>query len=111
MFVYERCAWKIINVLRIPVLANKYTGKIIFSSDGEKEEREAELIVVQTLLSVHLRLKTNESRSYSINALIDDNSGYPRLLYYYLNKLDSNLRDVSPIHYGHASLDLSNPKN
>lgn len=110
MFVYERWIWKFINVMRIPVLAHKYTGKIIFSKDGKKEEREAELNINQTLLSVRVRFKTNESRSHSIHSVIDESNGYPQLLYYYLNEPDSNLRDVSPIHYGHASLDLSNPK-
>lgn len=27
-----------------------------------------------------------------------------------MNEPDSNIRDVSSIHYGHASLDLSNPE-
>lgn len=110
MFVYERWAWRKINVLKIPVLAQKYKGKLVFSKNGIKEEREAELDINQTLLSVHVRFKTKESCSHSIHTVIDDNNGYPRLLYYYLNEPDSNLRDVSTIHYGHASLDLSNPE-
>lgn len=110
MFVYERWVWRRINVLKIPILAQKYKGKIIFSRDGNKEERVAEMDGKQTLLSVQVRFRTNESCSHSIHTVIDDNNGYPRLLYYYLNEPDSNIRDVSSIHYGHASLDLSNPE-
>ena len=95
MFVYERWAWRRINVLKIPILSQKYKGRLVFSRDGNKEEREAEMDVKQTLLSVQVRFKTSESCSHSIHTVIDDNHGYPRLLYYYLNEPDSNIRDVS----------------
>lgn len=72
-------------------------------------ERGAEIQFRQTLLSISVRFRTDESWSHSIHAVIDENNGYPRLLYYYLNEPGSNLREVSPIHYGHATLDLSDP--
>lgn len=33
MFAYEKGVWKRINVLRVPVLAQKYKGKIVFSRE------------------------------------------------------------------------------
>lgn len=72
------------------------------------EERNCEIFIKQTLLSVQIKLKTAESASLSIHSVIDDAGGFPQLLYYYRNEPDANLRDASPIHYGHASFDISN---
>lgn len=89
-------------------LAKGYSGELLFTWNDKMDTRPVKMRIKQTYLSVKVDFSTDESISKSINAAIDYIDNDPCLIYLYRNEPDSNLREISPIHYGHAKFDLSN---
>ena len=106
--IYERWLWKLNPLESTPVLYKKYTGSLISSYDNI--ERNAELEIKQTLLTIQIILITGESKSKSITSTIDNILGETILTYCYLNTPNANVRDRSEIHYGTAMLCVDNPR-
>jgi hypothetical protein len=97
--------WRIINkIVDMPILANKYSGKLVSDWNGENKQYECKLEIKQTFLSVSVVLKTNESRSYSILSAIDSISDSKRLVYLYQNEPRAELQNRSSIHKGTSEL-------
>lgn len=106
--IYEKVLWRINPFESTPKLLKQYTGT--FKSSYDQVERGASLEIRQTLLSVHVTLISDESKSKSLSASIDEILGEVQLTYCYLNTPKSEYRDRSEIHYGTATLSISNPK-
>ena len=106
VFLYEKFLWRWNPLESVPKLFSHYNGTIISSFDNQC--RNATLDIKQTLLSVHVTLETDESRSNSVNASIVDLYGDKCILYTYLNTPNALVRDRSAIHYGTASLCVKN---
>ena len=93
--------------VQIPNLSGKWKGTIKSNWDkGAAGSIPMEITIVQTFLNVQIRIKTEESRSFSIGASfdIDKDRGQQQLFYSYLNTPKSGVRDRSEIHYGTALL-------
>lgn len=108
MIVYEKWLWKYDPFVKTPKLFNEYEGILISSYDGV--ERHAVISIKQTLLSVEVILKTDESKSKAISASIENILGEYQLTYSYLNTPVAGVRDRSAVHYGTAMLCVDNPK-
>ena len=106
--LYEKFLWRLNPFESTPKLKKRYVGKL--KSGYDHIERDASLEIKQTLLSVHVTLATNESKSKSLSASIDDILGEMQLTYCYLNTPKSEYRDRSEIHYGTATLTIANPQ-
>jgi len=101
--------WRCVRWMHnVPVLAPKYKG--VVKSDYSDEKHIGNLIIAQTFLTVAVQFKTNESSSRSLTASfgIVNNAHY--LIYTYQNDPRAEIQDRSPIHYGTAILDASNPQ-
>ena len=96
--LYERIIWRYDPLLKWPVLYKEYKGIIKSNRDGIA--REISVRVKQSLFSVHVFLKTEESNSKAITADIVDRDGEYVLCYSYLNHPKAEVRDRSAIHYG-----------
>ena len=103
--IYESFFWRLNPFEKTPKLSKKYTG--IIKSNYDKVERKATLVIKQTLLSIHITLITDESKSSSLSASIDEILGETQLTYCYLNTPKAKCRERSEIHYGTAMLSLS----
>ena len=79
-------------------------------SDYDKSERRATLEIRQTLTLIHITLITDESKSRSLSASIDEILGEVQLTYCYLNTPKSEYRERSEIHYGTATLSITGSK-
>ena len=106
--LYEKFFWRFNPLETTPKLASRYSGTL--KSNYDNIERGAELRIKQTLLSVHVTMITDESKSRSLSASIDEILGEMQLTYCYLNTPKSEYRDRSEIHYGTTALSISNPK-
>jgi hypothetical protein len=106
--LYEKYIWRFNPFETTPKLASRYRGKL--KSNYDNIERSAMLMIKQTLLSVHVTMVTDESKSRSLSVSIDEILGEKQLTYCYLNTPKSEYRDRSEIHYGTATLSISNPK-
>lgn len=102
MVLYEKCLWKFNPFNKTPVLKKHYEGTFLSSFDNS--QRTAKLEIKQTLLSIQIIMITEESKSSSITASIDEILNEKYLTYCYINTPDSQYRNRSEIHYGTAIL-------
>lgn len=110
MLIFDKYAWKwkLVRWMHdTPILAKKYTGTFI--SNYDNVERSGEIIINQTFLNVSVQLVTNESKSRSLTASLNNVQGVLYLIYTYQNDPRAEIQNRSPIHYGTAMLDVSNP--
>jgi hypothetical protein len=92
-----------------PNLSGDWKGTI--KSNWKEKELEPipiEVSITQNFFNVQVRIKTKESRSYSIGASfdIDNERGFQQLFYTYLNTPKAGVRERSEIHYGSTILNF-----
>jgi hypothetical protein len=92
-----------------PNLSGDWEGTI--KSNWKEKELEPipiEVSITQNFFNVQVRIKTKESRSYSIGASfdIDNERGFQQLFYTYLNTPKAGVRERSEIHYGSTILNF-----
>jgi hypothetical protein len=92
-----------------PNLSGDWEGTI--KSNWREKELEPipiEVSITQNFFNVQVRIKTKESRSYSIGASfdIDNERGFQQLFYTYLNTPKAGVRERSEIHYGSTILNF-----
>lgn len=110
MAVFNKWLWKIKFMNKLigepVIISGYYVGKI--ESEYDHVVRTAELYIKQTLLSVDVRMKTNESVSNAIAASIENINNEKQLVYIYINEPKGDIQERSPMHYGTAILHLEN---
>ena len=103
--------WKCFHSWLVPVpnLNGRWRGNIHYYWDGAFHDKETEVRIVQTFLHIQVQIKTDESWSNSICSSfdIDEDKGIRQLIYSYLNVPKASVRNRSQIHYGTASLYIS----
>lgn len=109
VILYERYLWRINPFEKTPKLAKQYTGTL--TSHYDNIERPATIEILQTLLSIKVFVTTNESKSSSLSASIDDFLGEMQLTYCYLNTPKTAYRHRSEVHYGTAIICIKDPQN
>ncbi|MEG0978208.1 MAG: hypothetical protein RSE41_07750 [Clostridia bacterium] len=105
MFLYEKYIWKFNPLENTPKLKKKYKG--ILKTTYDATQRNAILIINQSLLSVNVSIMTEESKSNSISVFIENVNGEWRLVYTYHNVSSASVRERSAIHYGTSILSLN----
>lgn len=92
-----------------PNLSGNWKG-VIKSNWKEKdiEPIPIEVSITQNFFNVQVKIKTKESRSYSIGASfdIDNERGFQQLFYTYLNTPKAGVRERSAMHYGSTILNF-----
>ena len=111
LFIKWGWKWKIFYpwLVPFPNLSGDWTGTI--KSNWKEKELEpipTEVSIAQTFFNIQVRIKTGESRSYSIGASfdIDKDRGFQQLFYSYLNTPKPGVRERSEIHYGSTLLNF-----
>lgn len=96
-------------LVQVPNLSGKWEGTIKSNwGDGALDPIPMEIAIDQTFLTIQVRIKTEESKSYSLGASfnVDRDRGQQQLFYSYLNTPKPGVRDRSQIHYGSALLNF-----
>lgn len=101
-FLYEKYLWRFDKIARIPVVQGRYNGYLISTWDEKK--RQSSLEIKQTLFSLSIIMRTEESRSTPVFATITKKNGETQIIYSYLNTPKAKVRCRSEIHYGSAIL-------
>lgn len=111
LFIAWTWKWKIFYpwLVPFPNLSGNWEGTI--KSNWKEKELEPipiEVSITQNFFNIQLRIKTKESRSYSIGASfdIDNERGFQQLFYTYLNTPKAGVRERSEIHYGSTILNF-----
>jgi hypothetical protein len=112
--IFIAWAWKLKIfypwLVPFPNLSGDWEGTI--KSNWKEKELEPipiEVSITQNFFNIQVRIKTNESRSYSIGASfdIDNERGFQQLFYTYLNTPKAGVRERSEIHYGSTILNFN----
>jgi len=111
LFIAWAWKWKIFYpwLVPFPNLSGNWEGTI--KSNWKEKELEPipiEVSITQNFFNVQVRIKTKESRSFSIGASfdIDNERGFQQLFYTYLNTPKAGVRERSEIHYGSTILNF-----
>ncbi|MBL0202370.1 MAG: hypothetical protein IPP81_20095 [Chitinophagaceae bacterium] len=111
LFIAWAWKWKIFYpwLVPFPNLSGDWEGTI--KSNWKEKELEPipiQVSITQNFFNVQVRIKTKESRSYSIGASfdIDNERGFQQLFYTYLNTPKAGVRERSEIHYGSTILNF-----
>lgn len=111
IFIGWAWKWKIFYpwLVPFPNLSGNWVGTV--KSNWKEKQLDSipiEVSITQNFFNVQVKIKTNESRSYSIGASfdIDIERGFQQLFYSYLNTPKSGVRERSEIHYGSAILNF-----
>lgn len=107
MGFYEKLLWKYNPFEDTPVLNKYYEGILVSTYDGI--EREANLKIKQTLLSINTILTSKEGSSRSMSSTIENILGEKQLTYCYINTPKASFRHRSEIHYGTAIVCIEDP--
>jgi len=112
MFIYEKWIWRLIPFAKTPKLYGRYTGQIEYTNNkGDVGKKDAEFTIKQSLLSINIKMCTDEICSNTItNSLVFENGEY--VLYYtYLTSPKGKYSKKNPIQYGSARLMMSDKLN
>jgi SMODS-associating 2TM, beta-strand rich effector domain len=111
LFIKWGWKWKIFYpwLVPFPDLSGDWIGTIKSNwKDKQLEPIPTGVSINQTFFNIQVRIKTIESRSYSIGASfdIDKDRGFQQLFYSYLNTPKPGVRERSEIHYGSTLLNF-----
>lgn len=111
LFIKWAWKWKMFYpwLVPFPNLAGHWTGTIKSNWQGKSlEPIPTEVSINQTFFNIQVKIKTGESKSYSIGASfdIDQDRGQQQLFYSYLNTPRPGVRERSEIHYGSTVLNF-----
>ena len=111
IFINWAWKWKIFypRLVPFPNLSGEWNGSL--KSNWKNKSLDpipTEIKINQTFFNVQVRIKTNESISFSTAASfdIDKDRGLQQLFYSYLNTPKSSVRERSEIHYGTTLLNF-----
>jgi hypothetical protein len=111
IFIAWMWKWKIFYpwLVPFPNLSGEWTGTI--KSNWKEKTLDPipiRLTIRQTFFNIQVKIKTAESRSYSVSSSfdIDFDRGFQQLFYSYLNTPKSGVRERSEIHYGSTVLNF-----
>lgn len=111
VFISWMWKWRIFYpwLVPFPNLAGEWTGYI--KSNWEEKALDPipiNLTIKQTFFNIQVKIRTVESKSYSVSSSfdIDSERGFQQLFYSYLNTPKSGIRSRSTIHYGSAVLNF-----
>lgn len=103
--------WKYNPLEKVPNLAGKYSGIIEYNFEGSDGQKETNVEIKQTLLTISVRMTTNEITSRTITGnLIEENDEY--VLYYtYITNPKGKHSEKNPMQYGTCRLQLDDKGN
>lgn len=111
LFIKWGWKWKVFYpwLVPFPDLSGDWEGTI--KSNWKEKELDpipTEITISQTFFNVQVKVKTGESKSYSIGASfdIDKDRGIQQLFYSYLNTPKPGVRERSEMHYGSTILNF-----
>ncbi len=112
LFIKWGWKWKMFYPWLVPFPNLSGEWQAIIKSNWKGQEMEpilTDVTIHQTFFNIQVKIKTGESKSYSIGANfdIDKDRGSQQLFYSYLNTPKPGVRDRSEIHYGSTILNFA----
>ena len=106
--LYEKFLWRFNPFEKTPKIHGAYSGIIEYNYNDKSDNKRTNIVIKQSLLSIHVVITTNETTSYTIASnLIKDNGEY--ILYYtYITNPKNKYSDDNPIQYGTCRFNLTN---
>mgnify|MGYP000896634001 CR=1 FL=1 len=108
---YITYLWKYDPFVKIPKLNKEYHGKIQYDHKKGKGEKNVEIKIYQTLLTVKIKMESNEMKSVSLYGDIILENGDYYLYYIYRTSPLAKYSDNNPIQIGACRMDLEKVDN
>ena len=106
---YEKILWRLNPFEKTPKLYRKYIGTIEFNYNGQFGKKNIIVLIKQSLLSVRIRLISDEVISSTITSNIVKENGNYVLYYTYITNPKSRVSDNNPIQYGCCRIVINEP--
>jgi hypothetical protein len=106
MTIYEKWMWRFNPFSKIPRLAKNYEGTLEYNFDGQNKTKNIMLFIKQTLLTVSVKIKTDEITSYSITSDFSKQAEDYILYYTYQTNPKSKYSERNPMQFGTCRLEL-----
>lgn len=108
IIVYERLLWRYNPLVNFPKLKKYYIGKLKYNFQGISGEKDIELEINQTFLSISIKLKTDEISSKTITSELLDENGEYVIYYTYVTNPSSKYSEKNPMQLGTCKLLVDN---
>ena len=108
MGAYEKWLWRWNPLERTPFIKGNYTGAIEHGYNGKTEKKKVSVSVRQSLLSIYVKITTNEITSSTITSSLVRENGEYVLYYTYITNPKSKFSKENPIQYGTCRLNIIN---
>jgi len=105
---YEKVLWRFNPLEKTPKIFGAYTGTIEHNFNGESGKKDTSVVIKQSLLTVQVKIVTNETTSRTIASNIIEDNGEYVLFYTYITNPKSKYSDTNPIQYGSCRFELDN---
>ena len=104
MGIYERYLWRFAPFRQVPCIEGRYLGTIEYAWNNESKEKQVDVVITQSFLSVNVKVTTSEVTSnVVVSRLIEENGEY--VLYYtYITNPRSKVSKGNPMQYGTCRL-------
>lgn len=110
LFISWGWKWKIFQnwLVPFPCLTGKWIGSLSSTYNNQNNPIKIEVIIKQNFFNIQIRIKTEESSSFSTCSSfdIDEDRGLKQLIYTYQNNPKAAVKERSEIHYGTARLEI-----
>ena len=100
MTLYNTVLWRFNPFEKAPRLMGKYEGIIEYNYMGEDKNKETEVTIRQTALSIRIGISTDQITSNSITSDLVEENGEYALYYTYITNPKSKYSDDNPVQYG-----------
>ncbi len=106
--VYETWLWRFNPFEKIPKIMGKYSGTIEYNYNGKNEKKKVQIEIKQSLLTVNVKITTDEITSSSTTSNIVFENGEYVLYYTYITNPKSKYSETNPIQRGTCRLNSEN---
>ncbi len=105
--IYERYLWRLIPWNRPPILKKEYDGKLSYVYKKQLGQKDIDICIKQTWLSIEVTTRTDINSSYTITGSIKCEHGIDVLYYTYMTDPQATYQAKNPIQYGTCRMILS----
>jgi hypothetical protein len=108
MGLYERWLWQLNPLEKIPKIKGEYSGYIEYGYNGSFDKKETTIKITQSLLSINVKITTDEIISNTIASTIVFENGEHVLYYTYITNPKSKYSKDNPIQHGTCRMIIGN---
>jgi len=105
--LYEKLLWQFNPLDKTPRVKGAYNGIIEYNYNGKTEKKKSSITIKQSLLTITVRITTNEITSSTITSCLLEENGEHVLYYTYITYPKSKYSQENPVQYGTCRIPIN----